>query len=199
MMIPSIENPLGYRFFEDDFPDSYKGCVFKTDFRAWLRYDWLMARHDLKDSEKIRYAMRLCCQSIRKGMGVDKIVEGLNWFAGCGESDRIKLLKITQRLRDDIEDEAERRRDRPKTFSYFWDYQKVWAAFRGRFQIDLHADNLHWWKFVGLMEILYSEPPISRLIELRSVSDKDKPSRQLLISSMLAAVPAEGQEGDNMK
>lgn len=192
-MIPPPDNPFGYRFFEDGgFPDHYRGCLFKTDFRVWIRYGWLMPNPEISPEEKGRMAVRLCYREIPEGTPPETLVEGLSWFAQAGESDRTDLLKLPQRLLDDIADmNNSRDPESPRQFDIFWDFKEVWASFMAEYQIDLYrVIDLHWWGYLALLAGLGPESPLARRLDLRATNPKDKPGKERLINSKLAALPA---------
>jgi hypothetical protein len=190
-MIPSNNNPLGYRYFEEGgFPDHYSGNIFKTDFRVWLR------RNAVCDSganieSKARLLIELCYQEINT-TDVSVLMNGINWFACCGETDRINELKLSKRLLEDIEIQNNSSRD--KVFDYFWDFKELWATFKAAFNIDLYNAQLHWWGFSALLKSIPTESPIGQLVKLRSdgLNCKGrKISRAEGINIKLAALPDE--------
>jgi hypothetical protein len=195
-MRPSSDNPWGYRFFEDGgFPDSYEGCLFKTDFRVWLRYGHLMGRGDIEQPQLLaEMAIRLCYQGIPKGTTAEALLEGIAWFADCGEDDRLRLLKLPERLLEDAASMAAKRREGPKAFDAFWDFKELWASFKAQYGIDLYTvEGLHWWGYVALLGGLIGESPVARLCQLRKLDPKSKPTKERVISSKLAALPEMNQ------
>jgi hypothetical protein len=193
-MIPSNENPLGYHFYEGGgFPDSYQGALFKTDFRIWLRRQFILDKKSLSDSYKAGILIKLCYQEYPDNISVETLFEGINWFANCGESDRISLLKLSKRMLQDIEAETEDHEndDEKKSpkFSYFWDFKEIWASFYSKFRIDLYKEQLHWWAFYSLLKSLDSESPVGRIIGTRVVDNSKRPPRSVVIAKYLAAIP----------
>ena len=162
-----------YRFFEGgSFPNSYEGFTFKTDFRAWLRYEHLARYELIEDAEKIAMATNLCYQAIPKGASSAKIVEGLQWFYQCGESERLELLELPERL---LEDARRQSKESKRDYDVFWDFKHVWASFKGQFGIDLYRDDLHWWAYVALFGELSGETSINNLKRLRNMKMADVP------------------------
>jgi hypothetical protein len=190
-MIPSSDNPLGYRFYEDGgFPDSYQGATFKTDFRIWLRRQYVMDDERYTELYKANKLINLCYKEIPKNMSIESLFKGINWFGCCGESDRIELLKLPKKLIDDLNTENESENNEEPKFSYFWDFKEVWASFYTSFNIDLYqVKDLHWWAFTSLIKSLDSESAVGRIINIRTPDYSKKQKRSVVISKWLAKIP----------
>lgn len=148
-MIPTEDDPQGYRFFDGGFPDSYEGAVLKTDFRVWLRQAIVVRQGDMTDAAKFKVFVELCYKTIPAGTPPETLLRGIEWFSRCGESDRLDLLRKPRRLLDDIERVAAERLERPRSFDFFWDFKEIWASFRGAYGIDLYKDDLTGGPFAG--------------------------------------------------
>lgn len=181
--------PDGYRFFEGQgFPRVYKDSVLKTDFRVWLRQSHLAVREDLSDEEKLDLSLRLCYRIINPEADAAMLLEGLSWFAQCGESDRIASLDPTPRLLEDWRDLAGSGSDR--LYDPFWDFKSVWASFKREYDLDLYTvPELHWWGFVALLGGLSPDSPLGALISLRRLDPAAKPAKEAVIRSKMAALP----------
>lgn len=181
--------PDGYRFFEGrSFPRVYKGSVFKTDFRVWLRQGHLSVRGDLSDREKLDLSLRLCYQAVDPESGPETLVEGLSWFAQCGETDRIERLAPSPRLMSDWQGLCGSGRDR--LYDPFWDFKTVWASFKKEYEMDLYTvEELHWWGFVSLLGGLSPDSPLAALINLRRLDPAARPPKEAVVRSKMAALP----------
>jgi hypothetical protein len=195
-MIPSSENPLGYRFFQDEgFPDHYKGSRLRTDFRPWLRANWIMGTREIGDIERQDALIRICYEDVAPEADVATLIEGIRWFNQCGESDRVSLLKLTKRLYDDLERESlNRRRTGDIRFDYFWDFKEVWASFLGEYRMDLYkVEYLHWWAFDALMDNLGPETSVARRMRLRDPVMKGKSGAEVR-AAKLAMIPVDERD-----
>jgi hypothetical protein len=190
-MIPSNDNPHGYRHFEGGFPDSYRGATFKTDFRVWLRYRTLTKRKDISKSRMIDASIRLCYKAVPEELQVITLIEGIHWFYQCGEADRIELLRLNKKVYEGLEAEREKQEAKAEAFDYFWDFKEVWASFKAAYNIDLYVVDLHWWAFHGLMSGFGSESPLAKLYQVRTLEYKNKPSASEVLAHKLAALPDE--------
>ena len=188
-MIPSDDNPQGYRFFEKGFPDSHEGAVFKTSFRVWLREAVVGRRRDLGDAAKFNLLVRLCYKTIPAGTAPETLLKGIEWFSHCGESDRLDLLNMPKRLSEDVERVAVDRLNKPRAFDYFWDFKEIWASFRGTYGIDLYEGDLHWWAFSSLLAGLDGESLLARHVRIRTAEIKAGMKAEDYIPTKLAALP----------
>jgi hypothetical protein len=183
------------RFFMGGFPESYKGNLFKTDFRVWLQRDYVLARNDITDVEKVEFSLR-CYRNIVEGTAAETLLQGIAWFAGCGETDRIDLLDLDPDIMENLERirNTEEDADKPLLFSFYWDFKEVWASFYATYRIDLFKETLHWWGFKALLAGLDGESALSRLMQSRQYDKKDKDLRKFYMTKV-NAVPKEGQDG----
>jgi hypothetical protein len=188
-MIPSNDDPHGYRYFEGGFPDSWRGAGFNTGFRVWIRWAVLAAREDLSDALRFRLGVKLCYAAIPEGARPETLAEGIQWFAGCGESDRIGLLGLPPRFWDDVGAMRAAEAGKPRMFDYFWDFKALWASFMGAYGIDLYKADLHWWGFQGLLSGLPGETALGKLLETRGKRITNNMSRDEYLPFKLAALP----------
>jgi hypothetical protein len=180
----------GCRFFEGGFPREWKGSVFRTDFRVWLKREFVSSKKDLSESEKGELSVRLCYESVSPGADGAELARGIEWFGGCGESDRIGLLDLNEKILEDLEIERGKADSKPSLFSFFWDFKEIWASFRGAYGIDLYREELHWWAFNGLMAGLNSDSPVGKLIRSREYDPvNDMKDRAKVLTTKVRAIP----------
>ena len=199
-MIPSNDNPLGYRFFEDGgFPNSWNGGLFRTDFRVWLRANWIAASPELGPAERVDALLSLCYERVPDGAKAESLIEGISWFNQCGEGDRISMLELPQRFHDDY-GRLRRRKNSldPKAFDYFWDYKEIWASFMGEYRMDLYKiAGLHWWGFCAMMAGLGSESAVAKLMRVRSYPKRGATSEEVMMAK-LAAIPIDRRQEEGL-
>lgn len=124
---------LGHRFFEGGkLPESYEAAghlaVFKTDFRAWLKYEYLKECRDISGEEMLAAVQELCFESVSPGAAPDFLLDALAWFHSCAEAERLEKIRIPKVTPKGME---------PK-ISLYWDFFELWASFRQQYQLDLY-------------------------------------------------------------
>ena len=179
---------IRWRFFKGDgFPNVWKENVLKTDFRVWLKRDWIHGLEGVPLAEKVEYEISACYERIVEGAAVEDLWEGVCWFAHRGESDRINRLKLPKRVYEDWEVLTNQKSGDPSLFSYFWDCKEIWASFYGAYRIDLYGENLHWWAFLTLMDGLGPDTPLARLLGKRKPAKGA--SKEETLTAKFAAIP----------
>jgi sarcosine oxidase delta subunit len=163
-----------HRFFEGGaLPDAYEASgmrvALRTDFRAWLKYDYLRENHDGMADEELVYVMhRLCCRdmalvSSAAAPHVEFMFQAFNWFHSCADSERIARIKVTGLMRDTMNKQ-------PRLSCLFWDFKSVWESFKQQYDIDLYAvETIHWWEFLRLMKGLKADTPYEMQKYMRSM------------------------------
>jgi hypothetical protein len=183
----------GHRFFVAGFPSSRGGSVFRTGFRNWLKREFLVSLKGLTEAEKTEISLRLCYETVRPGAEWPELAEGIAWFSGCGEGDRIESLHLSAPVLEDWEDEAAREKERPKVFSLFWDYREVWASFMGQYGIDLYREEMHWFGFNAMLAGLGPDTALGRRIASRRYDPQaDRNDRAKVLGTKILAVPDGG-------
>lgn len=159
---------LGHRFFEGGkLPESYVsgGCsaVFNTDFRPWLKYEFLQSCPDLDPEERAAAAALACVREHTPDAPKSFIAEALAWFHSCADIERLARIKMPRIVPPGVQPQV----------NLYWDFYALWASFRQQYQIDLYeCGPLHWWEFRRLLALLKADTPLAELRELRRM-DKD--------------------------
>ena len=197
-----------YRFFEGGaLPSYYKAdgnvILLETDFRCWLRYEWIMNNDDLTDEEKAISAIAICCidEHILKKISGVLIMDALAWFYSCADIERRKELKINDKTLAFAS-------KRPVRQSLYWDFRQLWSSFKQQYDIDLYACGfIHWWEFRRLLDGLKSDTPLLAIKYLRGLTkaefqhnekalkhQQEKDWADIELEQMLAALPGQGDE-----
>ena len=160
-----------HRFFEGGgLPDAYEAQGFpvslQTDFRTWLKYDYLRGNHDdLTNAELITAMVCLCCSPNSKDSApIACMVEAITWFHSCGDSERTARIKIGEVALRTMNEQ-------PKSVCLFWDFKAIWDSFKKQYDIDLYScGEMHWWEFMRLLRGLKADTPYAALRHMRGVS-----------------------------
>lgn len=90
-------------------------------------------------------------------------IDQMFWFMACG---REKQKKHFPRKAAGINGNT--------PFDFKKDADLIYAGFYQQYRIDLQKSNMHWWKFMILLENLGEETRLSRLIEYRTIDTDSK-------------------------
>ena len=85
------------------------------------------------------------------------------WFFSCG---REKKKKIFPRRIAGINNK--------QPFDFEEDADLIYAGFMQQYGIDLQEENMHWWKFMILLENLGADTRLSRIMEYRTIDTGSK-------------------------
>lgn len=161
-----------HRFFEGGaLPDAYEadgmGVALNTDFRVWLRYDYLRVDHVGMTDEEFAWAViGWCCKSSTPDASPDFIMQAITWFHSCADSERISRITVTPLMRETI--------DRSRLSCLFWDFKAIWDSFKQQYDMDLFScGEIHWWEFLRLLKGLKADTPYAQLKHMRGVSRAD--------------------------
>ena len=161
-----------HRFFEGGaLPEAYEAdgvrIALRTDFRVWLKYDWVCGNHAaITNDELVGLMYRLCCKENAVYDG-DKLFNAFHWFHACGNVEQTSRLKISQTARDTMNAQ-------PKLGCLFWDFKAIWDSFVLQYGIDLYScGKMHWWRFVAMLGGLRSDMPYPLKRQMRGMKRHD--------------------------
>ena len=121
----------------DRLPDEYAGYPIDADFRTGIQITMCMSDSDLTKNEKLYTALDLL---FPEGYPSDINVasEGLYWFMSGWITDN----------------QTKKSGDSVPVMDFNMDQWRIYAAFLEKYQINLNADTLHFWEFMGLLNAL---------------------------------------------
>lgn len=139
----------------DPLPTEYNGFPIDTDFQVGIQI--IQALEDRELAEQERQAVALSLLFLQEDAQGNKLplpdvrtaLEGLVWF-----------------LTDWNHDHNDKG-DKAKVTDYDIDQWRIYAAFRQHYGINLNADKLHFWEFMGLLTTL-PECAYTRVIDIRA-------------------------------
>jgi len=167
----------------DELPEiTPSGLKIRTDFRESIKFELLMQDRNIKEEDKIRLALNLYYDEIKD---VKKAVQDLIWFYKCGERE----VATKQTKEDNVK----------QIYSYEFDDEYIYSAFKDQYNIDLNTENLHWWKFKALFKGLKENNKIVeimgyRAMDLTKIKDKEEKARYKKLKKIYALPDMRTQE-----
>lgn len=142
---------------------------FNTDFRTSILFEMLMQDKSIKKKNKVIQSIRLYYPNIEQIENYEKSIDDILWFYRCG-----KELADSKNNNKETNDK--------QIYSYEFDDNYIYSAFKQQYNIDLQEEDLHWWKFKALFDGLSKDTKIVeimgyRAIDLRKIKDKEERKR----------------------
>jgi len=132
--------------------DSYE---LNTDFRLGLKFFRLIRDNEFSDEERAETALRMFFKKLPSPENLGAALEAMLDFIHCSEKPR---------------DDA----DGKKVFDFDVDANRIYAAFLQVYGIDLNQTDMHWWRFMALLNGL---PDGTKLSQVMSIRDQDVPKQ----------------------
>jgi len=135
-----------FNILTDELPSEYQGAIVRTDFKQAIKFFNLVEDEELDDIEKTNLIILCLFEDLPK---VDADLWGfINYYISGGEEN--KQSESSEKL-----------------FCFNQDADRVYSAFRQIYNMDLRAEDLHWWEFLALFKCLPEGTNLSRVIEIR--------------------------------
>lgn len=136
-------------------------CPINPGFRTVLRcYEIQGNKTELPEKDLIRM---LCLIYKKERLFSEAHIDQMFWFFSCG---REKKKKSFPRKIAGINNK--------QPFDFAEDADLIYAGFLQQYGIDLQEEDMHWWKFMILLENLGSDTRLSRIMEYRTVDTASK-------------------------
>ena len=153
----------------DPFPKSVTvngtECPVAFDFRTILKcYEIQSGKTELSQGELLKILLLFYR---KQKIFSEEHVEKMFWFFSCG---REKETKRFPRKIAGVNDK--------QPFDFEKDAELIYAGFVQQYGIDLQTENMHWWKFMILLENLGSDTRLNRVIEYRTIDTSEPESFQ---------------------
>lgn len=124
----------------------------RTDYRYALRAFDVIADKGISDEERALAVIYVVFGRLPDdGEPMEPWLEKARVFLQCGET-------------------TDQQRDRPADLSFTHDAGLIAASFASDYGIDLHATQMHWWRFVELIGGLTETSVLSRVREIRNIN-----------------------------
>lgn len=137
-----------------------------TDFRVSVLFELLIQDEDVSDKDKIRQTIELYFPVIPVQENINDIFKAVIWFYKCGRTD--KEIKLE---RDEISNDETNESETEETRAYSFDYddEYIYAAFRQQYGINLATVNgLHWWEFRAMFKGLDHNCEFAKIMGYRT-------------------------------
>lgn len=136
-------------------------CPINADFRTVLRcYEVQGNKTELSEGELIKILLMFYK---KQKMFDEEHINKMFWFFSCG---REKNKKAFPRRIAGINNK--------QPFDFEEDADLIYAGFMQQYGIDLQTEDMHWWKFMILLENLGADTRLSRIMEYRTVDTASK-------------------------
>ena len=153
-------------------PNDFK---IRTDFRESIKFELLMQDKKIDELDKVALALNLYYYN--PPTDIEKSIDDMLWFYKCGKE--IKTSQTEGRKNNQI-------------YSYEFDDQYIYSAFKDQYNVDLNSIRyLHWWKFKSMFEGLKSDNKIVeimgyRAVDLNDIKDKEERKRYRKLKQIYA-------------
>ena len=146
-----------YNILLDGLPTDYRGFKIRTSYRVGVLLTLLMDDEEIDEDYKIIQAIDVLYEDAPKDLTL--AAQGISWFLTCGESE---VYYIDKSLGSHSENKA---------LDFQYDANDIFGTF-AFYNIPL-PDDLHWFKFMSIIQNLPEGSPLSAKIGYR-VMDLNK-------------------------
>lgn len=135
-----------------------------TDFRIGILFEQLMQDKSLSDYQKLEGALSLYYPIVPHDKA--KAIEAIMQFYQCGKNnEQVEDGSSNEKLQNDLSETS----TKGPIYSYEYDADLFYSAFKEQYQIDLQDEDLHWWKFKALFKGLSEDTKLSKVMNFRSI------------------------------
>lgn len=136
-------------------------CPINPGFRTVLRcYEIQGDKSELSEGELLKMLLMFYR---KQKLFSEGHINQMFWFFSCG---REKKKKTFPRKIAGINNK--------QPFDFEEDADLIYAGFLQQYRIDLQEENMHWWKFMILLENLGADTRLSRIMEYRTIDTGSK-------------------------
>lgn len=136
-------------------------CPINPDFRTILRCYEIQGEKEQLTRDELLRILSLFYKEQR--VFSEEHIDRMFWFFSCG---REKETKRFPRRIAGINNK--------QPFDFTEDADLIYAGFMQQYGIDLQVSDMHWWKFMILLENLGSETRLNRIMEYRTIDTGNK-------------------------
>lgn len=149
LLIDNIDKLVKMRIKED----------FNTNFKNSILFELLMQESNLSNEAKVYQALKIYYPNINQIKDVNKAIDNILWFYKCGKEEKEEV------------DQKETGRNIKRIYSYEFDNELIYSAFKDQYNIDLQEIKyLHWWKFKAMFDSLKDDNKIVEIMGYRAVN-----------------------------
>lgn len=136
-------------------------CPIHSDFRTVLRCYEIMGNKEELSKDELLEILRLFYG--KRKLFAETHINQMFWFFACG---REKKKKAFPRKIAGLNNK--------KPFDFYEDADLIYAGFMQQYAIDLQKSDMHWWKFMILLENLGNDTRLNKVIEYRTIDTGNK-------------------------
>lgn len=150
----------------DPFPESVtvSGVEYPiyADFRTVLRCFEIQGRKAELSEDDLLSMLRLF-YNVKRMTATEDHIDQMFWFFSCGrEKEKKKFPRKIAGIND------------KQPFDFEGDADLIYAGFMQQYGIDLQESDMHWWKFMILLENLGNGTRLQKVMEYRTIDTGNK-------------------------
>lgn len=147
----------------EDLPKTLLGAPIRTDYRVMVTVEQLLRDPEISAQRKIIQALDLLYIKPPPG-GIEAAWDGLLWYYRGGQGAE------TPEQEPEKERPGPRRRQATprRVYDYEIDAERIYAAFRQVYGIDLQGAPLHWWAFRAMLLALPDSCLMGQIMGIRA-------------------------------
>lgn len=150
----------------DSFPESVtvSGVEYPihADFRTVLRCFEIQERKAELSEDDLLSMLRLF-YNVKRMTATEEHINQMFWFFSCGrEKEKKKFPRKIAGIND------------KQPFDFEEDADLIYAGFMQQYGIDLQESDMHWWKFMILLENLGNGTRLQKVMEYRTIDTGNK-------------------------
>ena len=136
-------------------------CLINSDFRTVLRCYEVQGGASQLDSGKLSEILRLFYPKVRRFS--EEHIDKMFWFFACGRGkEKKKFPRKVAGLNN------------KQPFDFETDADLIYAGFMQQYGIDLQREDMHWWRFMILLENLGADTRLQKVMEYRTIDTSSK-------------------------
>ena len=137
--------------------------IINTDFRIFVDFEYEMQEIDRnKAVNKVLKRFYPAFSIIIEQNLLNEAIDKFLWFYQCGKEE-VEEIKSNSKAKK-----------AKNSYSYKYDDQYIWGAYKMYFNVDLTKDEIHWWKFKAMWMTIPQEAEFTKIKGYRSYTGKDK-------------------------
>lgn len=136
-------------------------CPINSDFRTVLRCYEVQGGSKELSPDQLSEILRLFYPKSKRFS--EEHIDKMFWFFACGrEKEKKKFPRKIAGLNN------------KQPFDFETDADLIYAGFMQQYGIDLQKEDMHWWKFMILLENLGSDTRLQKVMEYRTIDTSSK-------------------------
>ncbi|MCG4501247.1 bacteriophage Gp15 family protein [[Ruminococcus] torques] len=133
-----------------------------ADFHTVLRCFEIQGRKAELSEDDLLFMLRLF-YNVKRMTVTEEHIDWMFWFFSCGrEKEKKKFPRKIAGLND------------KQPFDFEEDADLIYAGFMQQYGIDLQESDMHWWKFMILLENLGNGTRLQKVMEYRTIDTGNK-------------------------